>query len=559
MERRAARLALALLLLLCAAAGWHAVHGLTLPHDLDNLRDLGFIQGLLDGNLFGDPVYAGETRWYPGLIPALAAAAYRLLAPDGTPIAAAWVQAGPWLNLLAPLAFFWMARQLLSSSGAAAAAATATFVLWNGNVPQPWLAPWDAAGYTPWPFTPNLALPFFFVGVGLVHRRSGGTARWRDAAVIGSALGIDFLAQPVAGLLLSGIVTAAAFAAQGVRRRTVAWLAAVASVQLAWALLFVGPIAVRYGLHTANAAPASWLSDVMTRESLKRVLILDAPGVLAAAAAAVLLWRRRPVERDEPAAAADGPDRRGVAILTAWIGICVLFLLRHYACMLAPGGLLPEAACRVTSVPAHHYHFYLQAGWACVIGFAGWQAMRLLWGKGGTAMRAGLAAVVLLAAGAGAAALLTRPYDRNARQQAQRDGADIDRAAYAWILAATRPADLFVTELKTDWSDPAAFSVIAAGRRLVASPKLHSNPYVSWEERDARRRRYLAAADEGDEAALCGLIREAAEAEGGRAWLLLPNGRAVGEEAGAEPVFRSAFHTAYRVVTDGCAAASAPD
>src|SRR5690242_12653433 len=210
-ERGAARLVLALLLLLCAAAGWHAVHGLTQPHDLDNLRDLGFIQGLLDRNLFGDPVYAGETRWYPGLIPALAAAAYRLLSPlDGTPLPAAWVQAGPWLNLLAPPAFFWMARRLLGSPGAAAAA-TAIFVLWNGNVPQPWLAPSDAAGYTPWAFTPSLALPVVFLGVGLVHRRCA-TGRWRDATLLGSALDLDFLAHPVAGLLLSGIVTAAAFA-----------------------------------------------------------------------------------------------------------------------------------------------------------------------------------------------------------------------------------------------------------------------------------------------------------------------------------------------------------
>jgi hypothetical protein len=555
-ERRGARLVLALLLLLCAAAGWRAVHGLTQPHDLDNLRDLGFIQGILDGNWFGDPVYAGEARWYPGLIAALAAAAYQLLLPDGTPLAAAWVQAGPWLNLLAPPTFFWMARRVLGSFGAAAAA-TAAFVLWSGNAPRPWLAPWDAAGYTPWPFTPNLALPLFFLGVGLAHRRCR-TGRRRDAAAVGSALGVAFLAHPVAGLLLSGIVTAAAFAAQGVRRRTVAWLAAVAAVQLAWALLFLGPVAAQYALHTANAAPAGWLSDLMRRESLKRVLILNAPGVLAAAAAAAAFLRRR---RDDPAAepTADGPDRRSVAILAAWTGICVLFLLRHYACMLAPGAM-PDAACRVTSVPPHHYHFYLQAGWACVIGFAGWAAGRRIWASGGAARRAGLAAAVLLAAATGAAGLLNRPYDRVARQQAERDGVDFDRDAYAWILAETRPADLFVTELKTDWGDPAAFSVYAAGRRLVAAPKLHSNPYVAWEPRDARRQLYLAAADEGDAAALCGLAREAASARGGRAWLLLPNERAVAaptERAGVEPVFRSAFHTAYRVVPDGCAGAAA--
>jgi hypothetical protein len=255
-------------------------------------------------------------------------------------------------------------------------------------------------------------------------------------------------------------------------------------------------------------------------------------------------------------ATAAGPDRRSVAILAAWIGVCGLFLLRHYACMLVPGPM-PEAACRVTSVPPHHYHFYLQAAWACVIGLVGWKAGLRLWaGSGGKAVRAGLAAAVLLAAGAGVGSMLNRPYDRISRQQAERDGVDFDRAAYGWVLAATRPADLFVTEHKTDWGDPAAFSVFAAGRRLVAAPKQHSNPYVAWEPRNARRLRYLAAADEGDAAAFCDLVREAAEAEGGRAWLLLPNGRAVAEGAGVEPIFRSAYHTAYRVEPDGCAGAA---
>jgi len=68
----------AILLLLCVVHGLQTVSGLTYPPDADSLRDIGFTQGILDGDLFGDPACAGEIRWYPPLLPALAAGASRL-------------------------------------------------------------------------------------------------------------------------------------------------------------------------------------------------------------------------------------------------------------------------------------------------------------------------------------------------------------------------------------------------------------------------------------------------------------------------------------------------
>ena len=65
---------LALLLGLCLLEGLQATAGLDRPPDPDSLRDVGFIQGFLDGNWLGDPVN-GEWRWYPPLFPALGALA----------------------------------------------------------------------------------------------------------------------------------------------------------------------------------------------------------------------------------------------------------------------------------------------------------------------------------------------------------------------------------------------------------------------------------------------------------------------------------------------------
>jgi hypothetical protein len=54
------RLILGFLLILCAVRGLYLAAGLVRPPDIDSLRDVGFIQGFLDGNWFGDPAYAGE-------------------------------------------------------------------------------------------------------------------------------------------------------------------------------------------------------------------------------------------------------------------------------------------------------------------------------------------------------------------------------------------------------------------------------------------------------------------------------------------------------------------
>ena len=121
----------------------------------------------------------------------------------------------------------------------------------------------------------------------------------------------------------------------------------------------------------------------------------------------------------------------------------------------------------------------------------------------------------------------------------------LDRAAYEWILANTRPDDLFVTELPPNPADmgPGAATVSAAGRRLVAPPEMHSNPYVAWQPRNARR---LEALRRG--ADLCPLVREA----------LTPPPSCccppTGTIGGVTPVFSSPFNTIYAVPRSVCGA-----
>ncbi|MCK8788031.1 hypothetical protein M0638_27110 [Roseomonas sp. NAR14] len=305
-------LALAALLALCLVRGLWFVHGMTVPPDDDITRDLGFIQGMRDGNLFGDPAYGGEFRWYPPLLHALAALSAGLAGVSDAAFMPLWIAVGPWLGLLTPLSFFLMNQRLLGPWSAAAA--TAVLVLYNGAA-----LPGDAAvSYTALTLTPMLAWPMFFFGVRLIQGRAG-SARLRDALLLGSWIGLAFLAHTVPAVLLACIVTTVAFATRGIAFRTLLWLSVAALAALAWSLLFLGPLLVSYRLHIVNTVPGEWLHTLMAVPIRKWLIAANLPGI---AAIAVVWWLRR-----------YGPlSRVAVAILGSWILVCAAFLLRHYAC-----------------------------------------------------------------------------------------------------------------------------------------------------------------------------------------------------------------------------------
>jgi hypothetical protein len=259
----------------------------------------------------GDPVYHGEWRWYPPLIPALGALLFTLSGAADLP--RFWLQAGPWLNLLAPLGFFLATRQLLASAPAAAVG-TAVFVIFNGQIS----GPWNAGGYSPWPFTPSIAQAFFFGTTWLISARAG-RGRLGDAPLIGVAIGLTFLAHAVPAVLLTAMVTAAAFASQGLRFRTLRWLALTAAAQVAVMMIYLGPILLNYPDGIVHRTPGLHSDWLMTKPFQTWLLVMNAPGV-AALAVTLVLHRAAPL------------GRTTVAILAAWIGVCSLFLVRHFAC-----------------------------------------------------------------------------------------------------------------------------------------------------------------------------------------------------------------------------------
>ena len=68
------------LLVFCLARGLWVTRGLISPGIMDTFRDAGFVQGIVDGNWFGDPTIGGAWRYYPPLTHAFFAVPALILA-----------------------------------------------------------------------------------------------------------------------------------------------------------------------------------------------------------------------------------------------------------------------------------------------------------------------------------------------------------------------------------------------------------------------------------------------------------------------------------------------
>jgi hypothetical protein len=512
------------LLVLCLVRGLWITRGLRSPGIMDTFRDAGFVQGIVDGNWFGDPTIGGAWRYYPPLTHAFFAA---VAAATGIEPLRLLTMSAPLLNLVVPAGFFLMTRHLIGA--VAAVIGTALLVFFNDLV----LPPWVSAAYHPWSSVPLLALGGFFFSVWLIHARIR-SERLRDAMLIGSAIGLTFLAHTVPALILAAMLPVAVLTTREINMRTLRWIAIVAVTALVWSLPLLLPLVVSYRLHILNPGPGALVDPLFAHWPPRRgILLTILPGLLALPAIAML--------RVEGSL-----SRVAGAILTVWVIVPIVFLTRHYAC----GAASQAAVCTVFVLAVHHWFIYLQAALTCLAGLAAWLCMIHV-GRITPRRERWAGAGLFVGVACGIAALLPRPSDDSMRQRALDLGATFDWGAYSWVTRHTGPQDLFVTELADTSLNPASLAVMAAGRRSVALPETYSNPYVEWQSRNRLNLEYLAAAQApaGQASALCNLLGETAK--GANAYVILPN-----EEAVASTALRrdsvGETSTIYRVTAAAC-------
>jgi hypothetical protein len=452
-SRRLADIGALLMISVSFVVAWSFVRGTTWPPEMDHYRDLAAAQWLLHGHFAGDVAFAGEARWYPPLVPALGAA---LAAVLRIPLPRIWAEMGPFVNLLAPITFYLLARLLMSPL--AAFSALAGFLFFGLRAAQLGFQ----ATYSPWVW-PNQFVQCFFYGAAACWLMSirTGSRRWEVAT--GILLGVTFLGHPVPATVLGlalALDTSLALrrgTPPAQRRVALRRLLICAGVSTLFAVPVMAPLVIRYHLRVQNDTPTR--TNFLGLHAMFKMIATP-----RAALASLGLWAvLRPSNRW-----LGGNERRVVlamgaaSIALTGYGVIVALADKHGL----PRLPLP--------VPMFHAHFYAKAVESLLFGvgvvFVVDAAARKV-SFGGltlTAMSTILLAVMLSFKG-----YLRRSDVVRWPAESRRLAADPVRGlVYDWALQL--PANAVVL---APW-DLSLFAVLPAGHHVVALEPMEASPYV---------------------------------------------------------------------------------
>jgi hypothetical protein len=484
--------------LLCVVAFFKATAttgDLSWPYDLDQFREIGMAQSVLDGRFGSDHVYGGETIWYNPLTSLVTAGVAHL---SGAPISVVVTRAGPYLNLVAPISFYLLVLLLFGRATALAAGAAFLFGP-TGNAPS-----WAAATYSPWLFSQNFAQSFFYLGLAAFIKAQRSTSLFRYC-VCGVLLGFTFLAHTAPAVLLGTIVVVASIASW-LRRETrdsrsliqskqAIGLCGMFAIAFAISIPFTRSILFHYHLRIQNPIPGNWVYAPLLKNNFAELALnyFSAFGLVA-----LVGW----------IAAMKRPSQNGRRVLLlSWLAICLVFI--------AIGELQQFSDLHLLFVPPHHFLFYLQAvedilfgvGLVWLVELVSHRLLPKILANRGVASisteRLVLALAVICFLAMEWPAYVRRFDFTTAREQAigfEQRKEYLD--AYRWILSNTKPTDIFLS-LTGDLD----LSIVGPADRktLVTCQPEFSNPYVDWQSRSAIAAAIvdkLAHADHGAAAAL---------------------------------------------------------
>ena len=455
------RLPIALVLLMCVIAlarNYAIVREFDWPGFDIEFREMAAAQTLLDEGFGPDSSYQGERIWYNPLPAGVAAIGSRV---TGVPLHKFIVRVGPWLNLLAPLALFWLVAVLFDAW--CGVAATAAFLFMTGtNLPF-----YYSATYSPWFAPENFGqAPFYVALLPLSRSFNAPSSGWRDAG-IGALLGVIFLCHTAPALLFGGILLVLT-AVEVLDRRAIKPAALRLGRVLGVALLVSAPFLLQiigvYHLRVVNTLPSASPSGILDPNEFP---VLAAKLMRLPVIAAALYAIRLAVRRD-----------RAAVLLLAWIGLAGSFIGYRYISAAAQhvGLTLPSI------VPAYHFLFYSMAWVSIAFGCficeaAAWLARVRGWHREAVIMAAVLGLVAVHVP-----SYLQRDDFTVIRAQARQTAGRLSVAGYEWVRAYATSDDVF---LCTDGAS--LFLVAPAGGRVVATDQYFSNPFVDWRTRDRDR------------------------------------------------------------------------
>ncbi|MBZ0205727.1 MAG: hypothetical protein K8H89_05345 [Flavobacteriales bacterium] len=468
------------LITLAFASGYRATSDLTWGPYVDFDRDASFAQSILDGHYGEDPLYRDEVMWFTPLLFSMQAF---IVKATGVSIQVFQAQAGAFLNLLGPIAFFLMVWRLFNPS-VALVALWAQLYLLPGQEPG-----WAIATYSPWFLPMMFSQGLFYLMVIALHR-SFRSSSWLVWLGVGTGAGVLFLAHAAPAMILVGTVAFHLIYAMvtawraGDRPAVLAHLkcslasgAAFIIITLPLTWYVVG----HYGLDQVNRIPTAFTYTPLSLRNWKLFLFHNASLFnLIAVIGVVGLFR--------------GKGQVSRVLMRSWILLALFFGFFGYMAVTLGvhyGIKLP------TAVPTFHFYFYLKA--ALAIGFAhimvltverGW---RYLGGthdlhRVTTRTTFTLGALILLQTAIGYPAYANRSDLILTRQQCLERMADTGATDMCYFMRVQLPWEAVV--LCDD--ELSMWVLMASARKTVATNASMANPYVLPAPRELARAGMLA-------------------------------------------------------------------
>src|SRR5579871_472739 len=171
---------------------YQTTHDLQWASDPDFDRDIGFVQGTLNGHYGADPNYKGEYLWYNPLLFSVEA---MIAKASSLPLNIVVTRAGAYINILAPVCFFIMAISLFGFDVALAALLSFLFLA-SGNI-----LGWGAATFTPWLYPVCFTQFLFYLNIILCYK-AFSAEKYVWFVLLGTFIGISFLGHTAPALLI---------------------------------------------------------------------------------------------------------------------------------------------------------------------------------------------------------------------------------------------------------------------------------------------------------------------------------------------------------------------
>lgn len=472
---------------------YKTTHDLNWAADPDFDRDISFARGTLQGHYGKDPNYKGEYLWYNPMLFSIEAA---IAKTTSLPLNVVAVRTGTYLNILAPVAFFFMAFYLFGSEIGLAALLSFLFLA-SGNIQG-----WGSATYTPWLYPVCFAQFLFYINVMLCYKAfESDRNTW--FVFLGISIGITFLSHSAPALL--SILIIISLQSQKIfslfKERKYALIRRYFFQGIITFVLFViaaMPLLYyvfgRYHLHLINRATFEYTEGIFIWRNYKEMIKANL-SVSFFVAVVGFVWFYRNFQQQL--------IRR---IILSWLYFTIIMYIYSTLVSNIDGKYhihLPG------TVPSFHYFFYLKALQSIFFGFGFLFLINpvisflknKLTGKKESGRRdnfGGIFFVVVVLI----CAFAYFPFYKNRedfvllRQQAiEKENQTGKIEVYNYIIKNIPEDKVILCDI-----DPSIFPVMATARKMVAIRFTFSNPYLDFDERDKDRNNMILFLKTGEPA-----------------------------------------------------------